>query len=121
MKFRLDPDHPPELTPAQAERLKTIPIDYRDIPELPDDFWMENPPTTREPKKQITLRVDRDVVEFFRAQGDHYQSRINAVLRSYVDHATRKRMAAPARTRDLGVLRHPAKASKLSKGGKDHA
>jgi uncharacterized protein (DUF4415 family) len=119
-KFRLDPDHQPELTPAQAERLKAIPIDYSDIPELPDDFWVGNPPTTREPKKQITLRVDSDVVEFFRARGDHYQSRINAVLRSYVDHATRKRVAAPAKSRDQGVLRHAAKASKPSKGGQGH-
>jgi len=108
-KFRLDSAHPPELTPAQAERLKAIPIDYSDIPELPDDFWTENPPVTHEPKKQITLRIDRNVVEFFRAQGDHYQTRINAVLRKYVDYAASKYQ---------GAMRQAAKASKPGKGGK---
>jgi uncharacterized protein (DUF4415 family) len=117
-KFRLDPAHPPVLPPAQAKRLKTIPIDYSDIPELPDDFWADNPPSIREPKKQITLRVDSNVVEFFRAQGDHYQTRINAVLRSYVNHATRGRIAAQAKSRDQGAMRKPAKASKPGKDGK---
>ena len=36
-------------------------------------------------KKQLTLRLDNDVIDFFKAQGPGYQTRINAVLRSYVD------------------------------------
>jgi uncharacterized DUF497 family protein len=78
------PSHPPALTPAQAKRLKAIPIDYSDIPELPDDFWTRHPPAEREPKQQVTLRLDARVLEFFRAQGPRYQTRINAVLRTYV-------------------------------------
>jgi uncharacterized protein (DUF4415 family) len=37
------------------------------------------------PKKQITLRLDPDVLTFFRKQGEGYQSTINAVLRKYVE------------------------------------
>lgn len=37
-RFRLDPTDPPTLTPAQARRLKAVPIDYGEIPEVPDDF-----------------------------------------------------------------------------------
>jgi uncharacterized protein (DUF4415 family) len=37
------------------------------------------------PKKQITLRLDPDVLTFFRKQGRGYQSTINAVLRKYVE------------------------------------
>jgi uncharacterized protein (DUF4415 family) len=37
------------------------------------------------PKKQITLRVDPDVLTFFRKQGKGYQSTMNAVLRKYVE------------------------------------
>ena len=38
-----------------------------------------------ERKVPISLRIDREVVEWFKAQGRRYQSRINAVLRAYVD------------------------------------
>jgi uncharacterized protein (DUF4415 family) len=37
-----------------------------------------------ENKQQITLRLDSDVLDFFRNTGARYQSRINAVLREYV-------------------------------------
>jgi uncharacterized protein (DUF4415 family) len=36
-------------------------------------------------KKQITLRIDAEVLDFFKDSGKRYQSRMNAVLRSYVD------------------------------------
>lgn len=39
-----------------------------------------------EPKKQLTLRLDADVVQWFRQQGKGYQTLINAVLKGYVDH-----------------------------------
>ena len=34
-------------------------------------------------KRQVTLRIDADVLDWFRAQGKGYQSRMNAVLRAY--------------------------------------
>ena len=37
------------------------------------------------PKQQLTMRLDQDVVDWFKAQGRGYQTRINAVLRSYVE------------------------------------
>lgn len=36
-------------------------------------------------KKQITLRLDPEIIDFFRDQGPGYQTRMNQVLRSYVD------------------------------------
>ena len=36
------------------------------------------------PKQAISVRLDADVLDFFRAQGPGYQTRINAVLRSYM-------------------------------------
>ena len=38
-----------------------------------------------EPKVQVTLRIDRYVLDWFRKQGRGYQTRINALLRAYVD------------------------------------
>jgi uncharacterized protein (DUF4415 family) len=41
------------------------------------------------PKTSVSLRVDADVLEWFKAQGAGYQTRINAVLRAYRDAAGR--------------------------------
>lgn len=38
-------------------------------------------------KEAMTIRLDRDVLEFFRRTGRGYQTRINAVLRTYMEHA----------------------------------
>lgn len=37
------------------------------------------------PKKLLSLRIDADVIQWFRAQGKGYQSRMNALLRAYMD------------------------------------
>ena len=39
------------------------------------------------PKASLHMRIDRDVLDFYRATGRGYQTRINAVLRSYVERA----------------------------------
>ena len=40
-------------------------------------------------KASMTIRLDADVLAFFRGQGRGYQTKINAVLRAYMDHATK--------------------------------
>ncbi len=71
-----------------AEELAALPddqIDYSDIPELDDAFW-ENARIVAPPgKERITFRVDREVLEYFRKDGPGYQTRMNAVLRSFVE------------------------------------
>jgi uncharacterized protein (DUF4415 family) len=42
-------------------------------------------------KEPVSIRLDPEVVAFFRAQGRGYQTRINAVLRHYVEHERKKR------------------------------
>jgi uncharacterized protein (DUF4415 family) len=60
-------------------------IDYSDIPPLPTTGWRRvSELVPAENKQQITLRLDADVIAFFRATGRRYQSRINAALREYV-------------------------------------
>jgi len=58
-------------------------IDFSDIPELTDEQWKaaERGRFYRPVKRQITARVDADVLEWLKAQGKGYQSRINAILR----------------------------------------
>ena len=55
-----------------------------ELADLPDNFW-DGATVVEPPAKQpISLRVDTDVLEWFKTQGPRYQSRINAVLRSYM-------------------------------------
>lgn len=55
-----------------------------ELADLPGDFWSDAVVVNPVPKQPISLRVDRDVLAWFKNQGPRYQSRINAVLRSYV-------------------------------------
>jgi uncharacterized protein (DUF4415 family) len=60
-------------------------IDYSDIPSQRGAVWTR--PGALIPagnKKQITVRLDADVLEFFKKTGTRYQSRINAALREYM-------------------------------------
>ena len=56
-----------------------------ELPELPRDFWDSAVPVIPAGKVPISLRVDSDVLEWFREEGPKYQSRMNAVLRSYME------------------------------------
>ena len=91
VKLTLDPKNLPPLTAqerAQLEAVAAMPdeqIDYSDAPYLPDAVWMKAAGQLPLNKKQITLRVDADVLDFFKHTGARYQSRMNAVLRSYVE------------------------------------
>jgi uncharacterized protein (DUF4415 family) len=74
----------PRTNWKRVDALKDAEIDYSEVPELSHDFFKE---AVRWPgrKKQITLRLDPDVIEFFRKHGKGYQTTINAVLRKYVE------------------------------------
>ena len=65
-------------------------IDYSDIPETEAHFWEEAKIEYPSKKIPISLRVDEDVLLWFKKFGRGYQSRINAVLRSYMIHSDRK-------------------------------
>jgi uncharacterized protein (DUF4415 family) len=61
-------------------------IDYSEIPDLSalgEEFWKKAVVKRAEPKAQVTIRLDREVLDWFKSQGRGYQSRINAVLRAY--------------------------------------
>jgi len=61
-------------------------IDYSEIPELSDAWFQQAKRASQLPgKKQVSLRIDEDILEFFKQQGSRYQSRMHAVLRAYVD------------------------------------
>ncbi len=69
---------------ARIKSMKDKDIDYSDIPELNDDFFDEAVIWPGK-KKQITIRLDPDIVDFYKKEGRGYQSRINKVLRRYME------------------------------------
>lgn len=60
-------------------------IDYSDIPETDALFWENAEIVLPQKKDRITIRLDRDIVQWFRGRGRGYQTRINAVLRAFVN------------------------------------
>jgi uncharacterized protein (DUF4415 family) len=91
VKRTLDLKLRPVLSDAQKARLDAVAampdkrIDYSDAPSLPDAVWMKAATELPQTKQQITLRIDAEVLDFFRHTGKRYQSRMNAVLRAYVE------------------------------------
>jgi uncharacterized protein (DUF4415 family) len=75
---------------ARVDKLRDRDIDYSDIPELDDEVFAQ-PLVPWPPRKEpITIRVDADVLDWFKHQGRGYQTRINQVLRRYMDVATER-------------------------------
>ena len=72
------------LTPGQIEAVEDKNIDFSDIPELDKTFWQRTELIEPDLTEQITLRVKRSVLAYFKAPGKGYQTRMNRVLESYV-------------------------------------
>lgn len=68
------------LTDAEIERMATTDPDH---PALDDDFWAGAVALAPD-KEAISIKLDRDVLRYFRREGRGYQTRINAVLRRYM-------------------------------------
>lgn len=96
--FSPEPNRP--ITPAEAEQLERLAamadedIDTIDIPEISEEAWNDErrPGLYRPVKRPVTIRLDADVIEWFKSQagGEPYQTRINRVLRRHVALASRR-------------------------------
>ena len=78
---------------SRIKSMKDKNIDFSDIPELNDDFF-EEAVLWPGKKKQITIRLDPDIVDFYKKTGPGYQSRINKVLRRYMEVYHRRSKSA---------------------------
>ncbi len=73
----------------RLDTMKDEEIDLSDIPELTPEMFAKAivrrglKPVPR--KVQLTLRVDDDVLQWFKSQGRGYQTRINSLLRAYME------------------------------------
>ena len=88
---------PPHLQ-AELRDLAARPddaIDYSDIPPVRDWSGAERGRFYRPVKRQISLRLDADLLDYFERGGKGYQTRLNAALREWVAK-DRKRSGGPA-------------------------
>ena len=67
----------------RLDKVRDKDIDYSDIPELDESFFKKEAVTLPKKKDSITLRVDHDVLEFYKHQGKGYQTLMNAILKTY--------------------------------------
>ncbi len=86
-----------QLTPAQRaeiDALAALPddkIDTKDVPEVRDWSGARRGLFFRPVKKQLTLRIDADVIAWFKSHapdGNGYQTSINRALREYIEQHT---------------------------------
>lgn len=88
VEYIADPAHQPQLSPEEEFRLANLSdqdIDYSDIAELDEAFWAKAEIVSPDLTQPVTLRVKQSVLQFFQRAGKKgYQSRMNAVLESYV-------------------------------------
>lgn len=93
VKLKLDPKNPRPTTAAQRKRMAALAampdekIDYSEIPKRTGAVQWTRPGALlpEENKQQVTLRLDADVLGFFKGTGKRYQTRINAALREYMN------------------------------------
>ena len=70
---------------ATIDRMKDAGIDYSDIPPLDKSFFTKATEAWPPPKRQLTIRPDADVLNWLKAHGRGYQTRINRILRAAME------------------------------------
>ena len=79
---------------TEEEIMRTSPPELAD---LPDDFFDEADLVFPSGKRMISIRIDEDVLEWFKGASPRYQTHINAVLRTYMKRAPKPKAPAKAR------------------------
>ena len=78
----------------RIEAMRDEDIDLSDIPEVTPEMFaravIRRNFKVIPRKKQLTLRVDSDVVDWYKSQGRGYQTRINSLLRAYMEEHTKR-------------------------------
>lgn len=70
---------------ARVDALTDAEIDTSDIPPLSDEFFRRSHVRLPGGKVAVTVRIDPDVLAWFKAQGADYEQRMHAALRLYAE------------------------------------
>jgi uncharacterized protein (DUF4415 family) len=82
---------------AEIEAMRDEDIDLTEMPEVTDFTGWQRGKFYRPVKQQLTLRLDADVVHWFKTHADGergYQTKINAALRRFVEDEVKREKAA---------------------------
>lgn len=74
----------------KVNKLSDDDIDYSDIPETDEEFWSGAQVLFPTKKTHLSIRLDDDIISWFKQFGRGYQTKINAVLRSYISNIQKK-------------------------------
>ena len=74
------------LSKTNYNKLPDNDIDYSDIPETDEAFWSDAQVLFPSKKTHVSIRLDDDIISWFKHFGRGYQTKINAVLRSYISN-----------------------------------
>lgn len=74
----------------RLRKMKDKDIDYSDDPATNAAFWADAEWIVPSRKVSLGVRFDKDVVAWFKSLGPGYQTKMNAVLRTYMEHQLRK-------------------------------
>jgi uncharacterized protein (DUF4415 family) len=92
----------------RVDRMKDQEIDYSDLPPLDDAFFRKATMVVWPPgKRQVTVRLDADVLDWLKAFGKGYQTRLNYILRTAMDSQAPRR-SRPQKDRPRLGRRHAA-------------
>ncbi len=80
-------------------------INYEDIPATTQEFWEDAEVFMPQHKVHISLRLDENIIEYFKQEGSGYQSRINAVLKAYVNTHSRHQLSVKEAGSNIGHKR----------------
>ena len=76
------------ISKKRAKEIKSIrdeDIDYSDIPELSESFFKKADLEMPRTKTAISFRLDTNILEWFKSQGEKYQTKMNAVLKAFMN------------------------------------
>lgn len=74
---------------TKLQQMSDEEIDDSDIPFTTKEFWADAEILMPKQKKAISIRLDYDIIEYFKKTGSGYQSKINAVLKAYMNNHER--------------------------------
>jgi uncharacterized protein (DUF4415 family) len=73
-----------KISRRKPARTKDSEIDTSDIPALDKDFFRKAEIRMPKPKQMVSIRLDEDVLAWFKKQGKGYQTKINEILKMYM-------------------------------------
>ena len=83
----------------KLNKLSDKDIDYSDIPETDEEFWNDAQIIFPTKKTHLSIRLDDDIISWFKQFGRGYQTKINAVLRSYIANTQKSQSKSQSRAK----------------------